>query len=109
MRRRILVAIIGVTAVATLVLTVPLALIFARRESADSVLELQRAAQRTTAGLSTAPGRDGEDIDLPKVEDNLHVGVYSAAVKRIAGNGPPVADEVTARARRIEATGVVGG
>ena len=46
MRRRILVAIIGVTAVATLVLTVPLALIFARRESADSVLELQRAAQR---------------------------------------------------------------
>lgn len=108
MRRRILVAIIGVTAVATLVLTVPLALIFARRESADSVLELQRAAQRTTAGLSTAPGRDGEDIELPKVEENLQVGVYSADGKRIAGHGPPVADRVTAQARRIETSGVVG-
>lgn len=108
MRRRILVAIIGVTAVATLVLTVPLALIIARRESADSVLELQRAAQRTTAGLSTAPGRDGEDIDLPKVEENLHVAVYSDTGKRIAGMGPPLADEVTSRAKRIQTTGVVG-
>lgn len=108
MRRRILVAIIGVTAVATMVLTVPLALIFARRESADSVLELQRAAQRTTAGLSTAPGRDGENIEMPKVEENVHVGVYSADGRRIAGAGPDVADEVTSRARRIEATGLVG-
>ena len=108
MRRRILVAIVGVTAVATLVLTVPLALIIARRESADSVLELQRAAQRTTAGLSTAPGRDGEDIELPAVEENLEVGVYSPDGRKLAGTGPETADPVTARARHIEVNGVVG-
>ena len=108
MRRRILVAIVGVTAVATLVLTVPLVLIIARRENADSVLELQRAAQRASAELSTTPGQGGEHIDLPNVEENLQVGVYTPDGKRLAGRGPEVADEVTASAQHVEVDGVVG-
>lgn len=108
MRRRILVAIIGVTVVATSLLTVPLAVITAHRENDDAIRELQRAAERTTAGLSIKPGRDGEDIELPKVRSDLRVAVYDPHGVRVAGRGPKAADEVTSRAKRIAESGVVG-
>lgn len=108
MRRRILVAIIGVTVVATSLLTVPLAVITAHRENDDAIRELQRAAERTTAGLSIKPGRDGEDIELPKVRSDLRVAVYDPHGARVAGRGPKAADEVTSRAKRIAESGVVG-
>ncbi len=103
-----MIAIVGVTAVATFVLTVPLVLIIALRETGDSVSELQRAAQRTTAELSTTPGQDGQAIELPRVEESMEVGVYSAEGRRLAGRGPEVADEITASASRVEVDGVVG-
>ncbi len=108
MRRRILVAIVGVTAVSTLVLTVPLVVIIARRESADSIRELQRAAQRTSAGLSTNPGRDGEQVEIPETERDVHVAVYWPDGTKIGGRGPARWDEVSARARSIEVDGIVG-
>jgi hypothetical protein len=108
-RRRILVAIVGVTAVSTLVLTVPLAVIIARRESTDSVRELQRAAQRTSAGLSTNPGGNSEHLEIPATENNLDVAVYWPDGTKIGGRGPARFDEVSARARSIEVDGVVGG
>lgn len=108
MRRRILVAIIGVTVVATSLLTVPLAVITAHRENDDAIRELQRAAERTTAGLSIKPGRDGEDIELPKVRSDLRVAVYDPHGVRVAGRGPKAADEVTSRAKRIAESGVIG-
>lgn len=108
MRRRILVAIIGVTVVATSLLTVPLAVITAHRENDDAIRELQRAAERTTAGLSIKPGRDGEDIELPKVRSDLRVAVYDPHGARVAGRGPKAADEVTSRAKRIAESGVIG-
>lgn len=109
MRRRILVAIIGVTAMATLVLTVPLTVVIAVREAADSVKELQRVTQRTTAGLSTAPGRDGEPIEIPHVEANIDVAVYLPDGTKLAGSGPTTADEVTRQADHIEVDGIVDG
>ena len=68
MRRRILLAIVAVTAVATVVLTVPLAIITARRESADAVLELERVAQRAARGVSAGSIPGQIEIDLPESE-----------------------------------------
>lgn len=108
MRRRILLAIVGVTAVATVVLTVPLALITSHREKDDAIRELQRAAERTSAGLSTRPGRDGEDVEFPKVPSDLRIAVYHPDGSRVAGDGPKRADAVTRRASHIAVSGVVG-
>lgn len=108
MRRRILVAIVAVTAIATTVLTVPLAVITAHRANDDAFRELQRAAERTTAGLSAPPGGNGADIDFPHVPRDLHIAVYDANGTRIAGDGPRHADAVTRRAARIAITRVVG-
>ena len=108
MRRRILVAIIGVTAMATLILTVPLALIIARRESADAIRELERVAQRTASDLPTKIGGTGDPIELPRVEENVQVGVYTPDGQRVAGSGPAFADSVTTRANRLVVDGTVG-
>lgn len=108
MRRRILFAIVGVTALATTVLTVPLAVITAHRESDDAVRELQRAAERTTAGLSTTSTPDGVRVEFPKVPSDIDIAVYRPDGGRIAGAGPDRADEVTRRAKRIAVSGTVG-
>lgn len=108
MKRRILVAIVGVTAMATLVLTVPLALIIARRESVESVRELERVAQRAAAGLPKGIGATGDPIELPRVEENIQLGVYLPDGTLVAGSGSPSADGVTARASRVVVDGTVG-
>jgi signal transduction histidine kinase len=106
-RRRILLAIVGVTAMATVLLTVPLALIIARREASDTIRELERVAQRAAAGVSTPLGSGGESAELPRVEGNV-IGVYRPDGTLFAGLGPRRADGVTARARHLVLDGVVG-
>ncbi|MBS1836522.1 MAG: HAMP domain-containing histidine kinase [Actinobacteria bacterium] len=108
MRRRILVAIIGVTVMATTVLTVPLAVITAHRRSDDAYRELERAAERTAALLSIAPGRNGEEIEFPKVPSDLHIAVYGPDGNRLAGVGPDRADAVTKKAKRIAVRSIDG-
>lgn len=108
MRRRILLAIVAVTAVATVVLTVPLAVITARRENADAVLELERVAQRAAAGVSAGVGSDPLRIELPAVEPSVHIGVYLPDGSLVAGSGPATADAVTASAETVVTDGVVG-
>ena len=108
MRRRILVAIIGVTAMATLVLTVPLGVIIARRASADSVRELERVAQRAASTLPTRINTSGDPIELPRVEENVKVGVYLPDGTLVAGSGPSSADSVTTGAHRLVVDGRIG-
>ena len=110
MRRRILVAIITVTALSTAALTVPLSLIIARRERAAAVLELDRVAQRSLVGVSGRTGTGGNDepIELPRAEPDTEVGVYLPDGRKIAGDGPGRADPVTASVDRVVESGLVG-
>lgn len=101
-------AIVAVTAIATTLLTIPLVLVTAHREKEDAVRELQRAAERTTAGLSLTPGSNGDEIEFPDVPSDLRIAVYLPDGARIAGDGPATADVVTKRAKRIAVSGVVG-
>jgi signal transduction histidine kinase len=98
---------VAVTVVATVVLTVPLTVINAHREADESVQELERAAQRTLAELPSDVSTV-RSVDLPKLGDNLRVAIYRPDGSLLTGNGPPVADPVTARARGVETNGVHG-
>lgn len=108
MRRRILIAIIGVTIVATFVLTVPLALITSRREDDESARELERIAQRAAAEISTDGTHSLDPIELPRVESNVQLGVYLPDGQRVAGSGPRRADKVTARAALVPTDATIG-
>ena len=101
MRRRILVAIVGVTILATAVLTVPLAIVSSLRARSESVRELERVAERVAADISVASLRGGDEIDLPEIESAVSVAVYLPDGTRVAGNGPATADEL------VEATGLL--
>lgn len=103
MRRRILTAIIGVTALATIVLTLPLALLIASREHADAKQELTLAAERSANELTSDSNFANSDLGLPKFEDSLTVGVYLPNGRRIAGEGPASADEFTRSAKLLTA------
>jgi signal transduction histidine kinase len=108
MRRRILLAIVGVTIVATVVLTVPLALISSRRARDDSGRELDRIAQRAAVGISTTGDLGADSVELPSVEANIDLGVYLPDGTRIAGSGPKRADEVVQGAALETTDGIVG-
>ena len=108
MRRRILTAIIGVVVLATLVLTVPLAIVLANRKQADAVTELERAAERTAAVLEPDVGTSGAQIDIPQEEGALIVAVYDASGRRLAGRGPAIADTITRTQGIATRDGIVG-
>lgn len=96
MRRRILLAIVCVTLVATIVLTVPLAIVIANRENDDSYRELDRVAERTAAGLPRTLNGTSDPIELPTVEPVVSVAVYDVDGRKIVGRGPDRLDGVAA-------------
>jgi signal transduction histidine kinase len=98
---------VAVTVVATVVLTIPLTVINAHRETDISVQELERAAQHTLAELPSDVSTT-RNVDLPRLGDNLSVAVYRPDGSLLSGKGPRVADPVTARAKGVETNGVDG-
>lgn len=105
MRRRILLAIVGVTVLATTVLTVPLAVITARREADASARELEQIADRAAAALPTSLGADGDPIELPDVESDVELAVYLPDGTRLVGTGPQIADSITDQAAGAPSSG----
>ena len=108
MRRRILIAIVGVTILATVVLTVPLAIVSSLRARSDSVRELERVAERVAADISVASLRGGDEIELPAIESAVSVAVYLPDGTRIGGNGPEVADDLVRNTELLTRQGTVG-
>ena len=105
MRRRILAAIIGVTALATMVLTLPLAILMSSREHADADRELALAAEKTANELTSDSDFADSELELPQFEEGLTVGVYLPDGRRIAGDGPARADELTNAAELLTLVG----
>lgn len=99
MRHRILVAIVGVTLVATVVLTIPLALLIAAREHQDADAELTLASERAANELTSNTDFAHSELDLPRFDRSLTVGVYLPDGRRVAGDGPATADRFTAAVR----------
>jgi signal transduction histidine kinase len=105
-RRRLVVAIAGVAAVAVVLLAVPLGVVLSRHYSDEELLRLQRDTVAATREIDV-PTSPGDRIELPPSGDTL--GVYDLAGRRVAGQGParaPAAVNAALRsARPADASG----
>ena len=95
MRRRLVLAIAGVAAVAVLLLAVPLGVVLSRHYRDEDLLRLQRDAVAATRQIDV-PRTAGDRVELPRSSDTL--AVYDRSGKRIAGSGPARAPAAVRRA-----------
>lgn len=94
MRRRLVLAIAGVAALAVAVLAVPLAVMLGRTYREQELLRLQRDAIAVTRGIDA--GRGGDPVEIPRFDGEI--AVYDRSGRRVAGSGPATADPVVASA-----------
>lgn len=94
MRRRILAAIVGVTLLATVTLTVPLAVASSIQAGDDAVHELERVAQRVNAELPASNDLASDGVELPEFASVIDAAVYLPDGQRVAGEGPDRAGPV---------------
>jgi signal transduction histidine kinase len=84
-RRRLVLAIAGVAAVAVLLLAVPLGVVLSRHYRDEDLLRLQRDTVAATREIDV-PRTARDRIELPRSSDAL--AVYDRSGNRIAGSGP---------------------
>ncbi|MCA1842113.1 MAG: HAMP domain-containing histidine kinase [Actinobacteria bacterium] len=88
MRRRILTAMVAVTAVAVLLFAVPLGVAASRLFRSREVTRLEREATRA-AGALPATGLRGPDVvELPKGPGGVVLALYDTAGRLATGSGP---------------------
>ncbi|MEO8689231.1 MAG: HAMP domain-containing sensor histidine kinase [Solirubrobacteraceae bacterium] len=100
MRRRLLIAIAGVAALAVTLFAIPLSLALERSYRDDELLRLQRDAFAATRAIDVST-TGGDPIELPA--SPRAIAVYDGSGRRVAGRvGPARADALTraANARR---------
>ncbi|MEA2478975.1 MAG: hypothetical protein QOJ07_897, partial [Thermoleophilaceae bacterium] len=91
MRRRLTLAIVGVTAAAVALFALPLAVELGRSYRDEELLRLQRDTVAATRAIDVSG--HGDPIELPRSGDRI--AVYDATGRRIGGrpgSGPPAAD-----------------
>jgi signal transduction histidine kinase len=88
LRRRVLVAILAVTALAVILFALPLGVAVQRLYRTEAVTVLERDAARAAAVVpDTIPGGA---VSLPRRSSSQPaIGVYDTSGRRIAGSGPP--------------------
>src|SRR4051794_27362525 len=97
MRRRLVLAIAGIAALAVLLFAVPLALVIKRTYRDEALMRLQRDTVAATRSIDvTAGGRD--PVEIPRGAGPL--AVYDRFGQRVAGDGPAGADGVVGDALR---------
>ncbi len=97
MKRRILLSIVGVTAIALLVLGVPLALSVEHLYANEEVLRLEREASESRGSINAAVVGSGDPIELPN-DGSTRFAAYDENAHRIAGSGPLNGDAMVRRA-----------
>ncbi|MFZ0626729.1 MAG: HAMP domain-containing sensor histidine kinase [Acidimicrobiia bacterium] len=102
MRRRILTAMLGVTAVAILLFGVPLAVVFERLENEGAALRLERQAIAASRAVPGDFGETSDPVEFPPTADGVTFGLYDKSGSLVAGDGPASADATTIRALRNE-------
>jgi signal transduction histidine kinase len=98
MRRRLVLAIVGVAAGAVALFGVPLALVLDNAYRGDALLRLQRDAVAVTRSVDLS-GPAGDPVELPAVT-GVQLSVYDRSTRRLAGDGPSRADATVAAALR---------
>ena len=98
MTRRALASIVGVAMVAVALFGIPLAFALRSRTQQDEMLELERAAARQAARVSPANVGATADVEFLPVEQEMRVGVYDMAGRRVGGSGPAQLEPTLQRA-----------
>ena len=99
MKRQIIWSIVGVSAVALLVLGIPLGIVVGRLYRSEAVLRLERDASEARRAVNAAELVKGDPVELPRA-GLTRFAVYSPAGHRIAGSGPDRADGPVRQALR---------
>jgi signal transduction histidine kinase len=94
MKGRIVRAIVAVTALAVVVLSVPLGLAVASVYRDEAVRRLVDDATQA-ATLVPAPLTPSDPAELPTPDDGAHLSLYAGDGRRLSGPGPAAADAVT--------------
>ncbi|MDL4814466.1 sensor histidine kinase [Actinomadura opuntiae] len=90
LRRRLLVTIAGITAVAVVLLIIPLAVAVQRLYRNEAVTKLERDATRVAATAPDDEARHPRPIRLPEgLNERLRVGIYGIDGTLLTGEGPP--------------------
>jgi signal transduction histidine kinase len=96
-RRRLVISIAAVAAIAVALFALPLAVALQRAYQDEDLLRLQRDAVAATRRIDIPSG--GRDtVEVPR--SSAALAVYDRAGRRLGGLGPPVADAVVLRAIR---------
>ena len=89
LRRRVLVAIVGVAALAVVLFAIPLAIALQRLYRDEAVVTLERDATRVSAAVPDDIARRPEPVPLPSgMSRRLSVGIYTLDGHRVTGRGP---------------------
>jgi signal transduction histidine kinase len=101
MKRRLVLAIVGVAAGAVLLFALPLAVVLERSYRDEELLRLQRDTDAATRGIDLSRAGAQDQLELPRFTGEI--GVYSLHGLRIAGTGPSLADQAIRSALRDRA------
>jgi hypothetical protein len=100
MKRRLVLAIAGTAAGAVLLFALPLAVVLERSYRDEELLRLQRDTVAASRGIDLSRGTP-DHLELPRFSGKF--GIYAVNGSRMAGVGPPVADQATRDALRHRA------
>lgn len=98
MRRRILVAILSVTAIAIVLFGVPLVIMVVRFVDEDASLRVERQAVLASRNVPADFATEADPVELPSNGDGVVLALYDRQGILIAGAGPATADATTMQA-----------
>jgi signal transduction histidine kinase len=98
MRRRILAAILSVTAVAILLFGVPLAMVVVQFVNEEATLRVERQAVLASRQVPADFATSNDPVELPQNRNDIVLALYDLDGSRVAGIGPLHADPPTLQA-----------
>ena len=95
MRRRILLAIFTVAALAIALFAVPLAFVVERLVDGDAMLRVERQAILAARVVPGDFATNHDPVELPPSNAGIHLALYDPSGSLVAGSGPQTADKAT--------------
>lgn len=102
MRRRLLAAILAVSASAVVLFGIPLAMVVRRLLDDDATLRVEREAILASRVVPADFTSSGDPVEFATSPDGVSFGLYDTGGELVAGTGPARADDVVQRALRKE-------
>src|SRR6185369_10183955 len=109
MRRRILLAILAITALAVALFGIPLGIVVRHQETDEATLRLERQATLAAADVPSDLGRDGGEVALPPPPAKVKYALYTPGGDLVTGDGPSRADKTVADATHGDITDTEAG